>query len=89
MNSIIMKKHLSENRHDLVPTNLIVLFNKRKKPVPKFGLYPVKRDFEIIVEDGVKKVMKGQNFFENFKQHCEKTLQNKKNVVFSLQYLKA
>lgn len=36
----------------------------------------------------MKKVVKSTSFLQHFKEHCEKTLQNKKNVVLSLQSIK-
>lgn len=89
MNSIIMKKHLLESRHDIVPCDLIVLFNKKKKYVPNFGLVNIKRDNLTFVEDGVKRVVKGDSFLEVFKSHCDKTLRNKKSVILSLQMIKS
>lgn len=49
MNSIIIKKHLKQSRHDIVPCDLIVVFNKKKNVAPDFGLIPIKRDTEIII----------------------------------------
>lgn len=49
MNSIIIKKHLKESRHDIVPCDLIVVFNKKATPVPDFGLIDVKRDSQIVI----------------------------------------
>jgi hypothetical protein len=34
INSIIIKKHLRESKHDLVPCDLIVSFNKKPVVVP-------------------------------------------------------
>lgn len=38
MNAIILRKHLAENRHNLVPTHLSVSLAKPKKSVDAFGL---------------------------------------------------
>lgn len=88
MNSIIIKKHLKESRHDIVPCDLIVVFNRKKNVAPDFGLIPVNRETEIVVEDGVKKVVKGATFLENFKKHCENSLRTKKSIIVSLQMIK-
>lgn len=70
MNTIIMKKHLLESRHDIVPCDLIVLFNKKKKYAPNFGLINVTRDHTIVVENNVRSVEKGNSFLDMFKVHC-------------------
>jgi hypothetical protein len=45
---------LKESKHDLVPCDLIVTFNKKPVFVPEFGLLPVRRDSLVVVEDKVK-----------------------------------
>lgn len=50
MNSIILKKHLRESRRDIVPCDLIVLFNNKKKSSPYFGLLPVGRGSITVIE---------------------------------------
>lgn len=69
MNSIIIKKHLRENRHDIVPCDLIVAFN-RKKVVPNFGLIQIKRETDIVIEDNSRRVEAGDSFLDIFKNHC-------------------
>ena len=56
MNTMIMRRHLLESRHDIVPCDLIVLFHKKKRFTPQFGLINVKREHVIIV-DGKEKRM--------------------------------
>ena len=88
MNSIILKKHLNESRRDIVPCDLIVLFNNKKKVAREFGLLPVNRDKLTVIEDGKKIVTKSDSFIDCFKNHCELTLRSKKNVILSLQQIK-
>ncbi len=45
-----------------MPCDLIVVFNKKRNITSDFGLINVKRDSEIIVEDGIKRVEKGVSF---------------------------
>lgn len=50
MNSIIARKHISESRNELTPTNLIVSLDKNPRPAPTYGLIDVKRGKNIIIE---------------------------------------
>lgn len=56
MNEIIARKHITESRSELTPTNLIVSLEKNQKSAPIYGLIDVKRGKNIIVEDGEKYV---------------------------------
>lgn len=89
INSIIIKKHLRESRHDIVPCDLIVVFGKKNNAAPDFGLIPVKRDTCLVIEEGIRRVEKGVSFYENFQTHCEVSLRTKKNVIVSLQLIKS
>lgn len=88
MNSIILKKHLIESRRDIVPCDLIVLFNNKKKDSKQFGLLPVNRETLTVIDEGRKIVTKSESFVDCFKNHCELTLRNKKNVIVSLEQIK-
>lgn len=52
MNSIILKKHLSESISELVPTELSVSLSKAKKTSPYYGLLEIKKEKDIIIEGG-------------------------------------
>ena len=52
MNAIILRKHLSENRGQLVPTNLSLSLAKPKKISNMFGLLETGKETEIVIDDG-------------------------------------
>lgn len=44
MNTLILRKHLSENRGELVPAQLSVSLAKNKKQSPLFGLLEIGKE---------------------------------------------
>ncbi len=74
MNAIILRKHLSENRGKLVPTNLSLSLAKPKKVSNMFGLLETGKEMEIVIEESEKFVSKGRPFLQVFQDYCEKTI---------------
>lgn len=70
MNSIILKKHLSENIHELVPTQLSVSMTRSKKVTPYFGLLELRREKDMVIEEGEKEYEPCKGFVETFEQFC-------------------
>ncbi len=89
MNGIILRKHLSESRTQLVPTQLSVSLAKPKKSVAYYGLLEIGKEMEVVIEEGEKKILKGKPFIQTFQEYCEKTILNEKNVVSALRQVKA
>ena len=78
-----------QSRHDIVPCDLIVLFNNKKKISPDFGLLPVNRKEVLIIDEGKKFTVPSESFVDCFRTHCEQTIRSKKNVIVSLHQIKA
>lgn len=62
MNTIILKKHLTVSKQELVPAGLIVNLGRTQKQAPQYGLVSVDRDKEIVVERGEIRIQKGKTF---------------------------
>lgn len=90
MNGIILRKHLTESRNQLVPAQLSVSLARPKKNVAYFGLLETGKEVEIVIEEHEKKVIKkGRPFVQTFQEYCERTILNEKNVVLALRQVKA
>jgi hypothetical protein len=84
MNAIIARKHIAENRNQLIPTGLIVSLERNPRPVVNYGLIDVKRGKCVVVKDGEKYLAESLTFLEGFKRYCTDTIYSEKNVVTSL-----
>lgn len=89
MNAIILRKHLAENRHSLVPTHLSVSLARPKKLVAAFGLLETGREMEVVIEEGERRVARGRPFVSVFQEYCERTILGEKSVVIALRQVKA
>jgi dynein heavy chain, axonemal len=89
MNGIILRKHLAENRSQLVPTQLSVSLARPKKAAAPFGLLETGKGVEVTIDEGEKRVSKGRPFVQTFQDYCERTILSEKNVVVALRQVKA
>jgi Zn finger protein HypA/HybF involved in hydrogenase expression len=88
MNSIILKKHLSESINELVPTELSVSLSKSKKLPPYNGLLEINKGKDIIIEEGERSLVPSKSFVNVFEEYCSKTILNEKAVVIAMRQIR-